>query len=763
MSDPKTFGKGAGTGRVEDDRFITGHGRYTSDLFARDQVAAFFVRTPHAHAEFNIGDLDAARAMPGVHLIWTAEDLPKGAAIPIVARPVIADGTALHEAPIPLICEGRVRQTGDVVAMVVADTVDIAQQAAELIEVDYVSRPAICDVEDAAKQDAPVIWSVFGGNLAFASEFGDAAEADRAFDNAAQVVRVKVVHNRLISNYMEPRAALATYDSDTEQFTLTLPSQGVHPIRNAIAAAMQVDPAQVRVLTEDVGGGFGPKYFAYRDYPLLALASRELGRPVNWTSSRMEHFVADVHGRDAVVHAELAIDEKGRILAMRNTWRAAIGAYMSQYGAFVPWIGATMSKGVYDIPAASIRLEGYYTNTTPTDAYRGAGRPEASLTIERLMDAAGRATGLGPVEFRRRNFIGTDQFPYDTKIGQTYDSGEFEAQMDAALEKANYAGFHRRLATSTDRGRLRGIGLSTYIEACAFAGSETVKLRLADDGTLLLDIGTQSSGQGHETVYGGALADAFGVDISAVSVVQGDTSRLETGGGTAGSRSIPYGMPAISDAGTNLITNIKNAVGAMHNLDPSRITVRDGIVSIEETNRSFTLAEIAENVDADQLTAYGKAVQTDSTFPNGTHVCEVEIAPETGNVQVISLVVVDDFGVTINPTLLEGQIHGGIAQGLGQAVLERTVYDEDGQLLSASLMDYAMPRAADMPDISLTTRNVPCKNNAMGIKGGGEAGAIGATPAITNAIIDALHRVYGIAEIDCPATPERVWRAIQNA
>lgn len=750
--------------RREDDRLVRGQGRYTADLFEKGQLVAKFLRADHAHADFTISSTDEARALPGVHLVWTADDLPVNGHLPLVALPTVVEGTELKARPTPLMCSGRVRRMGDVIAMVVAETDAIAQDALEAIEVEYDPLPSVTEVRAAADEAAPVLWPENGTNLAFTSTLGDAEATERAFAGAAHVARVSVSHNRLIANYLEPRAALAEWDGAKERWTFTLPSQGAQTIRDTIALAMQTEPDRIRVVTHDVGGGFGPKYFAYQEYPLLAFAARALDRAVHWTSSRMEHFVADAHGRDAVVDAELAIDGEGRILALRSQWDAGLGAYMSQHGAYVPWIGATMSVGVYDIPACHVTLRAYYTNTTPTDAYRGAGRPEAAMTIERLVDEGARVTGLDPTEFRLRNLIRSEQMPYTTPTGQTYDTGDFQGHLGAAMEATEYGDFGRRLAASSARGRLRGIGFAVYIEACAFPSSETVRLSLDRDGQVILDAGTQSTGQGHETVFADAVAGELNLLPEQVTVRQGDSDRLEKARGTSGSRSIPYSVPAIRVAGRTFLERLRQEAAHQFGVPEIEVSVDDQGVSVKGTNHSKSLAALAgDATDLDALVAFGTVTHSGSSFPNGSHVCEVEIDPATGSVRVVSLVVVDDFGVVLNPVLLDGQIHGGVAQGLGQAMMERVAYDESGQLLTASFMDYAMPRAADMPTMDLSTRNVPSTNNEMGFKGGGEAGAIGATPAITNAVIDALYRAYGIADIDCPMTPHRVWMAIQQA
>ncbi len=763
VSKVKKFGVGGNHRRVEDDRLTRGRGTYTDDVSIAGELHAVFVRSDYPCADFVISDVETARAMDGVRLILTASDVAELGPVPVQVRAPAAPGTSFNESQYPLICEGEVRKVGDVVAMVVAETKSQAHDAAEAIEIDYSPKASVSDVETAVRSDAPLVWPEFGTNQACESRLGNKEATDKAFAAASKTAKLCVRHNRLISNYMEPRAVLASYDPGTDRYTLILPSQGVHVMREMIAEALRIDQFKIRVRTYDVGGGFGPKYFAYRDYPLVAFAAKKLGTPVKWTATRMEHFVADAHGRDVVVFAEMALTDDGRILGMRSEWLANLGAYMSQYGSHVPENGATMAPGVYNIPASDVVIRAIYTNTTPTDAYRGAGRPEATLTVERLMDEAARVCGLEPEEIRRINYIRPEQMPFDNGTGRRYDSGEFELQLDAALTAADRVGFADRLEESRRKGKLRGIGIATYIEACAFAGSEDAHLSLTLDGQFSLKIGTQNNGQGHQTVYGQMIAEIMGVELSCIEVRQGDSDELEKGGGTAGSRSIPIGVPAVSEASEKLSQAIRAHVAQKFDVALEDVTLSDGLARIDGTNKTISFTDLAAEMQEQDRHSIGTCVQPEPTYPNGTHVCEVEVCPDTGETSVQSLVIVDDFGVVVNPVLLEGQIQGGVAQGLGQAMMEAAVYDGDGQLLTASFMDYAMPRATDIPSITLHNRDVPCLWNDMGIKGAGEAGTIGATPAIANAIVDALYRAYGVRDFDLPATPHRVWRAIQSA
>jgi carbon-monoxide dehydrogenase large subunit len=575
-------------------------------------------------------------------------------------------------------------------------------------------------------------------------------------------VRIDVVNQRLVANYMETRGIVAEYDGATDRYTLTLGTQGGHKLRDIIAQdILGIDPKKIRVITPDVGGGFGTKSFVYHEYPLAALAAKAAGRPVKWIQDRGDHFLIDAHGRDNLTTAEMALDAEGRFLALRVDLLSNLGAYVSQYGADIAVGGITMSTGLYDIPAMDVTVRGILTTTTPTDAYRGAGRPEAAYLIERLVDLCGRETGLGPVEIRKRNFIRPDQLPYMTQGGRHYDTGDFEGHLDRNLAIMDFAGFEARAAASRQDGKLRGFGIATYVEACAFPGSEPATVTLNPDGTLTLLIGTQTNGQGHATAYSQFIAGHLGVGIDKIEVIQGDTDKVPTGEGTGGSRSIPLGAVSVDRASVTLVKQLKEIASDELEAGVEDLELAEGTVRVAGTDQAITLADLAKRAkNPAQLTAVGEFVQDECTYPNGTHIAEVEIDPDTGVVRVVDFSICDDFGVTVNPILLAGQVHGGVVQGIGQALYERTVYDEDGQLLTASLLDYCLPKADHLPNLRFATHNVPSTTNAMGIKGAGEAGTIGATPAVMNAVVDALARAKGITHIDMPATPERVWAAL---
>ncbi|MEL6947756.1 MAG: xanthine dehydrogenase family protein molybdopterin-binding subunit, partial [Pseudomonadota bacterium] len=763
---PPKFGQHVGMGksvlRKEDASFVTGQGQYTDDFKRADALHAYVLRSPYAHATFTVEDLETAQAAEGVALILTGQDtkdMPGLTCLTVMEQP---DGTKHAKRDIPLLCVDTVRHVGDAVAMVIADTVANAKAAAELIEIDYDMQDAAVDTEGALSPDAPQVYADAGTNQAFEIVMGNHAEAEDVFKTAPRVTELKLINNRLVCNYMETRGCLAEWVEEEDRYTLTVGSQGVHGMRNNIAPTLGIKPDQMRVVTPDVGGGFGTKVFAYREYPLALLAAKKLGKPVKWVCDRSEHFVADAHGRDNVVTMRMAMDNDGKFLALDVHLIAAMGAYLHCYGPYIPVLGTTIATGIYDIPASKFHILGVYTNTTPVDAYRGAGRPEAIYALERLVDQCALDMKVTPDEIRRRNALRPEQLPHTTPFGRTYDTGEFVAHMDKCMDVADWDGFATREAASKAEGKIRGIGMSTYIEACAFAGSEPAKVSLAADGTVKVLIGTQSNGQGHKTAYAQFAAEVLKMDIDAIEVRQGDTDELPTGGGTGGSRSIPLGSVSVKRGSEALAEMIKKVAADQLEASTGDLELIEGEVRIVGTDRSMTLAEVAA-ASPEDLTATGEFKQAEATYPNGTHICEVEIEPATGITEVVSYTIVDDFGATVNPLLLEGQVHGGVVQAIGQCIMEETIYDEDGQLMTASFMDYRMPRAQDVPNFHFETRNVPSTTNALGIKGAGEAGTIGGCPAVMNAIVHALNTNYGIQHIDMPVTPHTMWQTIQAA
>lgn len=757
------FGVSQAVTRKEDDAFIRGNGRYVADLVPPDACRAVLLRSPHAHARVNRIDAAAARAMPGVRLVLTAADTTDLGPLPCFGIP---PGVTVEARESPILAGDIVRHVGDAVAFIVADTLDQARDAAEAIEVDWESLPHIVDAVAALEPGAPRVWTDRADNLAFEQMLGDEASTAAAFAQAAQTVALTLVNQRLVTNYLDTRAVLAEYDAASESITLTLGSQGSHTLKKVLAKAILHMPAdRLHVVTPDVGGGFGTKIFPYREYALCAVAARQLGRPVAWVADRMEHFVADTQGRDNVTTAKLALDDKGRFLALSVDTVCDMGAYLSFFAPYIPYVGAGMLPGVYDIPTCCIRIRAAYTNTVPVDAYRGAGRPEAAYVIERLVDAAARDLAIAPDMLRKRNFIKPQAMPYRTATGKVYDSGEFAGHMTRAQEIADWKGFNRRLALSKKTGKLRGIGLATYIEACGAVGPETAKLTLDKNGVVTVLIGSQSTGQGHHTAYAQLIAEQLDVAPEQVRVVQGDTRLIASGAGTGGSSSIPCGGVATAGATKRLADNLKDIAADALEASVADIEFAGGQVRIAGTDRALSLAELAQSPKADptRLTAEDTFAPKAATYPNGTHLAEVEIDADTGHVDIVNYVVVDDFGMTLNPLLLEGQVEGGAVQGIGQALMERTVYDSDsGQLITASLLDYALPRAGDTPGFVFETRNVRCATNPLGVKGAGEAGTIGACPAVINAVVDALWRAYRIRHVDMPATPERLWAAIEE-
>ncbi|WP_417670810.1 xanthine dehydrogenase family protein molybdopterin-binding subunit [Roseibium sp.] len=760
---PTKFGVGAPVRRKEDAPLIKGEGIYTGDVSPAGCVHAHVLRSAMAHARITLAGLDEARALPGVELVLTAADIADLKPMPTKAVMKQVDGTTHACPPQPVLCSDTVRYVGDAIAFIVASDVNTAKSAAELIEVDYEPLDVTVGIEASLAPDAPLVWPEFGSNKAFVLGHGDADKCKAAFKAADRVVSIKVVNNRLVANYMEPRGCVAEYDGASDRFTLTAGTQGGHGMRGIICDdILGIPQDKLRIVTPEVGGGFGTKMFTYREYPLCLTAAKRLGKPVKWTGERMDHFVTDAHGRDNVTTAELALDKDARIVGLKIDVLASMGAYLHQFGPFIPFVGTSMSTGLYDVPALAVTATGVYENTVPTDAYRGAGRPEAAYLIERLIEKAGQETGLGSAEIRRRNFVKSEQLPYTTQTGRMYDTGDFAGHMDKAMEEADWAGFEARQKASAANGKFRGIGMCSYIEACAFPGGEEATVELNDNGTVTLLIGTQTNGQGHATSYGQIIADQFGIDLDKVEVIQGDTDRVRKGGGTGGSRSIPLGLPSVNEASKSLVKKIKDQAAEKLEVGADDLELVDGLVRVVGTDRQVSLAEVAAGA-SQKLFGQEEVKQVEATYPNGTHIAEVEIDPETGDVEIENYVIVDDFGVTVNPILLEGQVQGGTAQAISQALCERTVYDEEGQLLTASLLDYHLARAADLPDFNFQTRNVPSTTNAMGIKGAGEAGTIGGCASIMNAVQKALRDGAGVGHIDMPATPSRVWEAIQAA
>ncbi len=770
------FGIGQPVRRVEDRRFITGSGQYVDDLTRPRQAHAFILRSPHAHARIRAIDSDAAAAAAGVLAIYTGADLAGDGigTIPCLSPLQNRDGSPAVMPPHPALAIDRVRHIGDGIAMVVADSIAAARDAAELIAVDYDPLPAVVDTAQAQDSGQPQVWDEAPRNLCFDWEIGDRAAIERAAAGARHRIALELVNNRVVVTSMEPRGALGEYDPGEDSYTLWSSTQGSHFLRNLLAESIfHVPENRIRVVTPDVGGGFGMKLFLYPEHVLVLWAAKRLGRPVKWIPERSEAFMSDTQGRDNLTRLELFLDEALRFQALKVETTANMGAYLSNFAPEIPTMsGAVMLSGVYAIPAIHVAVKGVFTNTVPVDAYRGAGRPEAAYAIERLVDFAARRLGLAPDELRRRNFIRPEAMPYRTALGLVYDSGDFRLNMDDALRAAHAGDFAAHRAEARARGRCRGLGHAVYIEQSGFPPDEFAELRFDPAGTLTILMGTQSSGQGHQTAYAQLAAERLGLPFDRIRVLQGDTAAIGFGRGTGGSRSLPVGGAALDHAAQKLIDKGRRIAAHLLEAAESDIEFSDGAFAIAGTDRRVGITEVARAAfNPAQLPPElepgfdesGHFTPETPTFPNGCHVCEVEIDPETGDVEILRYLVVDDFGRVVNPLLLRGQVQGGVAQGIGQAMLERTLYDaETGQLLSGSLTDYAVPRAGDLPAIEFAYNVVPCRTNPLGIKGAGEAGAIGSPPAFVNAVIDAL-APFGIEHLDMPLTEERLWRAIRAA
>jgi carbon-monoxide dehydrogenase large subunit len=766
------FGIGQSVRRTEDIRFVTGQGRYTDDIHFDDEAQAFFARSPHAHARIKSIDTTAAEAAPGVIAVLTYKDVEAAGAgsMPCVVPTKSRDGTPAIKTSKPLLAKDKVTFAGEAVAMVIGQTLAQAKDAAELVEIDYEILDA-CGTLEAAPT-GPQIWENAPGNLCFDWAEGQEEAVHAGFAKAAKIASVQVVQNRVAPTSMETRNASGLYDPSTDRYTLYSGNQGSGGLRDRIARLMlQIDPAKLHVISPDVGGGFGMKGFPYPEQALVLIAAKKAGRPVRWSAERVEAFLADSHARDTITKGELALDAGGHILAMRVTGSANMGGYLSIFAPFIPTsAGGRLFGGLYKVPALFANVKGYFTNSAPVDAYRGAGRPEAAYLMERLMDEAARVTGIDPIELRKRNLPRPDELPYRNWAGLAFDSGDYHRMLDEAARHADVAGFPARKAASEARGKKRGLGIAYYVEITAALGSEPARVTFTDNGGVIAYVGTQSNGQGHETAFAQIVAERLGVPFESVTIRQGDTDWVN-GGGTGGSRSLNMAGGALQVTSDEVIRKGKMAAGQVLQAGGNEVgfdvVEGTGRFIVAGTDRTITLTELAVALRREKLPGFEAGLDSDGihkgeapTFPNGCHICEVEVDPETGKVSVESYSVLDDFGRVVNPMLVAGQVHGGVVQGLGQALLENSVYDADtGQLMTASFTDYAMPRADDMPEIRFGYEEHLCKTNPMGAKGCGEAGTVGAMPAVMSAIADAV----GVPHIDMPATPEKVWRALQHA
>ncbi len=771
------FGIGQPVRRKEDVRLLKGQGCFTDDINLPGQAFAAFLRSPYAHASIASLDTAAALAAPGVLAVLTGEDLARAGLGPIPTQSDLKDraGNAMFAPVRRVLPVDRVRFVGEAVAMIVAETVGEARDALDLIAVAYDELPAAVGTAQALGEEMPVVWPERGDNLVVHWENGDPGPVEALLRKAAKRVTVDIVNNRLVPSPMEPRAALASYDADTDTITLYCPSQGGRRIQTTIARdVLHIAPDRLRVVSPDTGGGFGIRSKVYPELAIVAYAARRLQRPVKWRADRFETFVSDYHGRDQVNHAEMGLDESGRVVALKVETIVNVGAYVAENGPRIPINGGgRIIPCGYDIEAFHFSVKPVFTNTTPTDTYRGAGRPEANFLMERLMDAAADACGLTRDEIRRRNLIPTSRLPYTTRMGLVIDSGDFVGTMERALAAADWSGFARRRADSERGGMLRGIGLSCFVEGAGGRPTEEMRVRLEADGTVSVFAGTFSHGQGHETVYAQLVHEHLGVDPDRVELIQGDTALIPKGAvGTFGSRSSMMGGVALGRACRRIVEKGRRVAAHLLQADPGEVRFEDGCFRVRAT--SISLAEVAaaahdprtrpDQVEAGLDESYlFERGDGDMNYPNGCHVCEVEVDPDLGTVRIVRYVAVDDCGVVLNPLIVHGQIYGGVAQGLGQAMTEEVVYEAgSGQLLTASYMDYGMPRASLVPRMDALFNPVPSRTNELGVKGAGEAGACGAPNALVSAVVDAL-RPYGIRHIDMPLSPERVWRAIEAA
>lgn len=775
-------GIGQSVVRKEDKRFITGKGKYTDDIKLQGLTQAHFVRSPHAHARIKSIDTSAAMAMPGVVAVLTGSELVGDKIGNLICGWMVhsKDGSPMKMGAFPAMANETVRWVGQAVAVVIAETKNLARDAAEAVVVDYEELQAVVDVREAVKPGAPQLHPEAANNTIYQWSIGDQSATDAAIAGAAHVVTMDIMNNRLVPNPMEPRSAVAQYDSADDHLTLWTTSQNPHVARLLLSAFYNIAPEnKLRVIAPDVGGGFGAKIYVYPEEIVCLWAARKIDRPVKWTADRSEAFLTDAHGRDHVSKAELAFDADHKIIGLRVHTYANFGAYMSLFSSSVPtYLYATLLSGQYNIPNIYCEVDGVYTNTVPVDAYRGAGRPEAAFLIERLMETSARKFGMSPADLRRKNFI--TQFPHQTPVIMTYDTGDFNASLDAAMKAIDYAGFPARKAASAAKGKLRGIGISCYIEACGIAPSkavgslgagvglwESAEVRVNPVGTVEVLTGSHSHGQGHETTFAQLISTRLGVGIDTVQIIHGDTDKVQFGMGTYGSRSGAVGMSAILKAVEKVEAKARKIAAHLMEAAEGDIVIEGGEVKVAGTDKKMPWALVAlaaytgHNLPDGMEPGLKEGAfydPTNFTFPAGSYIAEVEIDPDTGKTTVCNFTAADDFGNLMNPMIVEGQVHGGIAQGIGQALLEGTVYTGDGQLLTASYMDYAMPRADDLPSFDIHHTCTPCPGNPLGIKGCGEAGAIGSPPAIINAITDAL----GHNHIEMPATPDRVWHAIHS-
>ena len=765
------FGIGQPVTRKEDPKFLMGQGRYVGDIDMLNITQAFILRSPHANARIISVDVSAAHEAPGVILILTGEDYASsglGSMACHSINPMLTGGQAAIQRPHGALVKDVVKCVGARVALIIAETLEQAKDASELIEIDYETLPSVATTEQARSGDAPLVWEGTDNNLSFVYKMGNVSGVEDAMTNAAYITKARISNNRVNTNAMEPRSSIGIYDKGEQKYTLYAGNQGPNRVREELAnEILKIPEAKLQVISPDVGGGFGMKGGAYGEDILVLWAAKLTGRPVKWVGERLESFMSDSHGRDVIADCEMALDVNGRVTALRVSADYNVGAYLSQAAGVTPMFFTVLLSGVYAIPAIDVTTRCLFTNMGATAPYRGAGRPEAAFVLERLFDIAARELNLDPIEIRRQNLVKADQMPYQTALMPNLDCGDFEAVMDKGLEISDWAGFETRKTEASNRGKLYGRGIAVYMESAA-PFNERMDIRFDPGGEVTIIAGTHSHGQGHATVYSQMVSDFLGVPFESIHLIQGDTDKVAMGRGTVGSRSMTVGGSALKNAADIIIEKGKKISGHVLEASEGDIEFEQGEFIVAGTDKKINIVEIAKMSYNPimwpahlpmGLDAAGEFNSGAGNFPNGCQIAEVEIDPDTGKVMLAKMIIVDDVGTVINPLLLEGQIHGGVAQGVGQALLEEMVYDENsGQLLTASFQDYCMPRADDFPQMKIANLSIPTKSNPLGVKGAGETGTVGAPPAVVGAISDAL----GVDDVPMPATPERVWRILNS-
>ena len=757
------FGIGQPLKRLEDNKFLTGYGTYNDDINFKDQVFMHIVRSPYSFAKITSIDYKRAEEKEGVVKI-ISNDLIKDMEINPM-QPVFKvknkDGSEMENTFRNILADKKVRYAGEPILAIIGETIEIAEEAADLIEIEYDEMRSTTSINNAVKDSAPIVREELSSNICFDWELGNIKNTDEALKKSSHITTIKLINNRLVPNPMECRSTIGKYNLKTETYDFYCSSQGVHSLKRKLSTILNIEEDKINVFTPDVGGGFGMKIFNYPEYVLTLIAARLTNKTIKWRAKRSESFISDIHGRDHVSKAKIGFDKNNKITALKVETLANMGAYISDFGVLIPtYAGTAMLTGCYKVPQAYANVKGIFTNTNPVDAYRGAGRPEAAYLIERLIDKSARELNISPIKIRKLNLINKSDLPYKTALGHIYDSGDFQKNLSDCLELSNYKTFEERRKISLKKNKFRGIGISTYIEACGGGGPEYCSLKVGGNGNIEVKIGTQSNGQGHATSYAQIVSEVLGVDINEINVVQGNSIEIPNGSGTGGSRSMPVGGNALYLASKRFLVNAKISLAKHLKVSSNKIKYKEGFFEYENKRISFSnLAHLFKEKDILNIHTDWAPNSGTYTYPNGTHICELEVNKVSGVVKIINYTVIDDFGKVINPLLLEGQVHGGIAQGIGQALFEETIYDEEtGQLLSGSFMDYAIPRASDMPFIKFSYNEILCTTNPLGVKGAGEAGAIGAPPAVINAICNALD----IAHIDMPAKPEKIWNILSQ-